>query len=114
MSKENNVVSTNVRPAGKKLNITIKKWGDAGDCVLGRVIKIQDFTSAKYGKTQNEYLIETEIGIQSVLLNAGTDRQLGCFDILGKIIYIEYKGKEDLTDGRSFKKFDVELIEEKK
>ncbi len=114
MNKENKVEVTNVRPTGKKLNITIKKWGDVGDWVLGRVIKIQDFTSAKYGKTQNEYLIETETGIQSVLLNNGTDRQLSCFDITGKIIYIEYKGKEDLADGRSFKKFDVELIEEKK
>lgn len=92
------------------LTVNRFKWDEAGQSIFGKVKAINDFHSETYDKIQKEYIIDTGDGLFSVFLNDTVDRQLSNFKILDSFVLIKYQGKEDLQNGKKFKKFDIKML----
>ncbi len=97
----------------KTVSLTVNrwKWDTAGQSVFGKVKAINDYHSETYDKIQKEYIIDTGEGLISVFLNDTVDRQLSNFKLLDSFVLIKYQGKEDLANGKKFKKFDIKMLE---
>lgn len=113
MSYESMKPSKDNKVQGKNLNVVIHKWEKADQSIIGRLLSIGKFKSEKWDKEQNEYIIETDYGRVSVLLNSASDKIFESNNLVGKIVYIVFKGKTSLPDGRSFKNFDIMEIADK-
>lgn len=97
---------------GQNLSVAQHKWETEGDILIGKLIGIQDHVSTKYGqKIQKKYIMETDDGNKSFFLNESNDATLSNFDVMNKVLYIKYLGKEDIGGDKKFKMFDIQMLD---
>lgn len=94
----------------KQVTVQIVKWTEEGQTLTGKVLEVKPFTKSKFEQECNVYTIDTDEGRKSCVLGNATDTQLSSFEILNKIIRIEYKGKTELGDGRKANQFDIQIV----
>lgn len=94
----------------KTLTRQIFTFEAEGDHLSGKVLKIEPFTEGSFETEVNSYIIETDNGIVTTVLGSATDKQLKSIDPVGQKIYIEYRGKKQLKDGRSVNLYHVEVF----
>lgn len=92
-----------------ELTTDIYSWSEEGEHLVGVVVSIGKFTGGKFETEVNQYIIKTDTGLVSTVLGSATDKQLEGIDLKGKLVYIEYRGKVHLEDGRSVNKFNVKV-----
>jgi len=94
----------------KTLTSMIWKAEAEGEVLIGKVLEISPFTEGKFDTEVNMYKIETDEGIFTTVLGSATDKQLKDIDPVGQMIYIEYRGKKQLEDGRQINNYHVEVF----
>lgn len=97
---------------GKVQTLTREIWTfeEEGQELLGKCLKIEPFKEGSFDTEVNCYTIETESGIVTTVLGSATDKQLMKIDPVGRSLYIVYKGKKPLADGRSVNLFKVDVF----
>lgn len=100
MNYKEAIEGKNVNDIGENLTYNIKKWENAGDFILGRLLKVEDFQGSKFSTNCKSYLFDTDEGKVSTILGASSDKQLSGKDIIGSVLYVEYKGQIDLEGGK--------------
>lgn len=87
----------------------ILSWKDAeeGTYIVGTIVDIFPFTGGQFETDVMQYIISTKDGLVSTVLGSATDKQLKGVVKKGDKVYIEFKGKAHLDDGRSVNKFRV-------
>ena len=95
---------------GKRLTLEIHSWKEPGDTLVGKVKEVKPFTGGKFDTNVNQYILETDEGLISTVLGAATDKSFGDESVVGKTLFIEYRGKINLDDGRSVNKFVIDDI----
>jgi hypothetical protein len=95
---------------GKTVSMKSVKFEKKGDSIVGKCIGVSESISSKFGQNQKEYVIENDTGLHNMFLNQNADKALATGNILGHFIYVEYQGKINLTDGRTFKQFELVLL----
>ena len=93
----------------KTLTCLIFTWDEEGMVLCGKVLDISPFTEGKFDTEVNMYRIESDGIIYTTVLGSATDKQLKDIDPVGQNIYIEYRGKKQLDDGRQINNFHVEV-----
>ena len=93
-----------------QLTIPIHSWKSEGEELIGLVKEIKEFQDSKFETSCKQYIIHTDTGLVSTVLGAASDKQLEKQKILGRVIWIIYKGKGSLDDGRQFNKFEIKDI----
>ena len=91
------------------LSLPIKIWGEPGDTIVGRLLKFKPFRDAN-GAKANQYILETDDDIVSVVLGQYTDQQIESEISHNDVIAITYKGRICLGDGYKFNCFDVVIL----
>ena len=94
----------------KTLTSIIWTWDEEGLILCGKVLEISPFTAGKFETEVNMYKIEQDGIIFTTVLGSATDKQLKDIDPVGQNIYIEYRGKKQLDDGRQINNFHVEVF----
>ena len=95
--------------ATKEVTRNIQSWNDEGETIVGKVVEIAPFNEGTFDTEVNAYLIDTDDGLISTVLGSATDKQLDELDLMGKLIYIEYRGKKNLKDGKQVNNFKVQV-----
>jgi len=93
----------------KTLTCLIWTWGEEGEILCGKVLAISPFLEGKFDTEVNMYKIDADGIIYTTVLGSATDKQLKDIDPVGQNIYIEYRGKKQLDDGRQINNFHVEV-----
>lgn len=85
------------------LAITVQhvKFEREGQVLIGRLADIKRMESKKYSSDYNMYILLTPEGTKSCILGAIADNVISAPQYLGKILYIKFKGKITLEDGRT-------------
>lgn len=94
----------------KTLTSLIYTWDEEGQKLIGIVKKVFPFTLGKFDTEVNCYLIDCDGILYTTVLGSATDKQLKEVDPVGNKIYIEYRGKKQLEDGRQINNFHVEVF----
>jgi len=113
MGKYTEYLKQDVIDQSKDLICEIHDFEKDGSIILGRLVNIVPYHSEKFNKDQKKYIIDTDDGLKSVLLNQNADNSIGNGEYNGRIIYIRYEGKIKISDNKDFKTFVIKLIEEK-
>lgn len=93
----------------QRLTRQIWTWDEEGQQLIGKVLAIEPFSEGMFDTEVKSYIIETPQGIVTTVLGSATDKQLVKVDPVGRNIFIEYRGKKALKDGRSVNLFDVDV-----
>jgi len=91
----------------EQLTTDIINWQEEGQTVCGRVHNIVPFTGGKFDTEVNQYIIDTDDGLKSTILGSAADKQLKGVELIGRTVYIEYRGKKNLDDGRQVNNFRI-------
>lgn len=92
---------------GKPLSVDIKTWKEVGDSIIGELVEIKPFEGGDFETKCNQYLFKTDDGLASCILGSSMDKIFEVEDYVGRILYIKYKGKLELEDGRRCNKFQI-------
>ena len=95
----------------KTLTRLIWTWEHEGQTLVGKVIEIKPFLEGKFDTEVNCYTIDADGVLFTTVLGSATDKQLKDVDPVGNMIYIEYRGKKQLDDGRQINNFHVEVFQ---
>lgn len=87
----------------------IINWEKEGQKVIGQVIDIEPFDNTQFKEKCNRYLIDTNDGMVSCVLGATRDDILEKKKPIGKLIYIEFRGKKKSKNKRTFNDFLIKL-----
>ena len=93
----------------KVLTTIIYTWESEGQELYGVVHDVRPFKLGKFDTEVDCYIIQTDDGLITTVLGSATDKQLKEVDPIGMKIYILYKGKKQLDDGRQVNLFHVEV-----
>jgi len=101
------------KKSGKAQEITSTIWKavEIGDRLVGKIIEIKDITFEDTKTTCKEYILDTDDGVQSIVLGTSYDRNLEHKMKIGAEVAITWGGKRDLDGGRTFNIWKVELFE---
>lgn len=93
----------------EQVTTEIVSWKDAeeGKYIVGTLVDIQPFTGGQFDTDVKQYILETDEGLVSTVLGSATDKQVKDVVKKGDRVYIEFRGKMHLDDGRSVNKFRV-------
>ena len=94
----------------KTLTKLIYTWDEEGQVLIGKVVDIKPFLEGKFDTEVNCYTIESGGVLYTTVLGSATDKQLKDVDPVGLNVYIEYRGKKQLDDGRQINNFHVEVF----
>lgn len=89
----------------RQLTAEYRKFEKKGDSVLGRLVGVLAVQSTMGGGEYNQYLFETDEGLVKFALGRSGDGEIGVVFEKGKVYYIEFLGKEDISGGRRVNKF---------
>ena len=109
MSYKDEFKKSEAKGKTKTLTFQIYTWEEEGQELYGKVISVSPFTLGKFDTEVDNYVIETDEGIITTVLGSATDKQLKEVDPVGMRIYIQYRGKKNLKDGRQINLFHVEV-----
>jgi hypothetical protein len=95
--------------AGKAIDLTSKifKFEKAGDKLRGEVVSVDEFTGSEYDTSCKRYTLETDDGRVSCILGGAADNQLSGITLSGRILCIEFLGKEETKTGKRFNSFRI-------
>lgn len=94
----------------KDAAIPILRFKEPGDSVIGKIVKIQDFTRSKFDGKCNQYVIDTDNGMRTIVLGAYTDSQIAGTEILNHVVSITFEGKEETPGGTFANHFTIEVV----
>lgn len=95
---------------GEYLSQEIKQWENEGDELIGEVVEVQRFRGGQYDTECNQYILNTDNGLVSTILGTAVDKSLAEVNVIGRILYILYRGKKHLKDGRQVNLFTVQDV----
>jgi len=84
-----------------------------GDMLIGKLIDIKEVHFEETKSTLSGYVLETDTGLIQTVLGAGVDLQGADKFVIGQIYAITYKGKKDISGGKTLNIFRVQLIKVK-
>src|SRR4030042_6012415 len=90
---------------GEPISIDIKSWKDDGDHLIGELLEIKDFEGGNFETTCKQYLFKTDEGLITTILGGSMEKIFAESDYIGKVLYIKYKGKIELEDGKRCNRF---------
>lgn len=89
----------------RQLTAEYRRFGKKGDNVLGRLVGVSPVQSTLGGGEYNQYLFETDEGLVKCAMGRSGDGEIGVVLEKGKVYYLEFLGKEDISGGRRVNKF---------
>ncbi len=94
---------------GKKLSMVseFKSTWEVGETLIGVLLEIKDVHFEQNDSHVNAYVFETDDGIFQCILGAAVDNQAGEKMVLGNLYACTFKGKKDISQGRTLNLFDV-------
>lgn len=110
MSELDDYLKAKEKGKTKVMTCLIYTWDEEGQVLCGTCKEIKPFTEGKFDTEVNMYKIESEGILYTTVLGSATDKQLKDIDPVGQKIYIEYRGKKQLEDGRQINNFHVEVF----
>jgi len=104
--------------AGKTRQVSydIGTWDEEGKVLIGKLLKVRKVDSKELGGTfeghVNKYLFDTDEGLVSCVCGTSVDKLIdGNEDnFIGQVMAIEFQGKRQLSQGREFNVFRVDII----
>ena len=96
--------------AVKQLTPKYFKWEDAGQVIIGAYINQNAVQSRLGGTEYNQYIFETDEGLQKFALGRAADSEFAEMFVRGVVYAITFEGKEKISGGRSVNRFNVEEI----
>jgi hypothetical protein len=104
---------TAAKKAGKVEDITpdYVKLENKGDQVVGVFVSMNSVNSSLSGGVYNQYLFETDKGLQKFHMGSSADAEFSAMFISGELYAITYEGKEQLKGGRSVNRYTVEHVD---
>ena len=109
MSYQEDFEKANEKGATQEVTKNIQSWVDEGETVIGKLVSIGPVNEGTFDTEVNSYLIDTDDGMVTTVLGSATDKQLAGLEIMGKLIYIEYRGKKNLKDGKQVNTFKIKV-----
>ncbi len=100
----------------QQVSYSITSWEEEGKVLFGKLLKIKRVSSKEIGGTfdgeVNKYLFDTDEGLVSCICGTAVDRVIdGQEDrFLNQVMAIEFQGKRQLSQGREFNVFRVDII----
>lgn len=91
----------------KCLMVDIFTWKEPGQELVGKVLEVKPFEGGKFDSTCMKYIMETDDGMITTILGAAADKQFEGKDVTGKVLWITYKGKVDLDNGKKCNRYDI-------
>lgn len=95
-----------------KIGDTRFRFTKAGEEVIGKIMSIKKVQPKKFKKPVNLYTIDTDSGIQEVMLSAIYDERLSSLIGEGDIVKIVYLGLQKGKGRRQYHQFDVLKVNE--
>ena len=98
--------------AGKtdEISRNIQSWSEEGETLVGKCVSIGPFLDGTFETEVNAYMIDTDDGLVSTVLGSATDNQIKDLDLVGRLVYIEYRGKKSLKDGKQVNHFKIQVF----
>lgn len=100
----------------RQVSYDIGTWDEEGKVLIGRLLKVRKVDSKELGGTfegqVNKYLFDTDEGLVSCVCGTSVDKLIdGNEDnFIGQVMAIEFQGKRQLSQGREFNVFRVDII----
>lgn len=100
----------------RQVSYDIGTWDEEGKVLIGKLLKVRKVDSKELGGTfegqVNKYLFDTDEGLVSCVCGTSVDKLIdGNEDnFIGQVIAIEFQGKRQLSQGREFNVFRVDII----
>lgn len=100
----------------QQVSYNISSWDEEGKVLIGKLLKVRKVSSKEIGGTfdgeVNKYLFATDEGLVSCICGTSVDRVIdGQEDrFIGQIMAIEFQGKRQLSQGREFNVFRLDII----
>lgn len=100
----------------QQVSFSITQWEEEGKVLIGRLLEVVKVPSKELGGTfdgeVNKYLFDTDEGRVSCVCGTSVDRVIDAREdhFVGHIMAIEYQGKRQLSQGREFNLFRVDII----
>jgi len=94
-----------------QITTAIYKFLEEGQECIGIVKDIRPFTEGSFDTEVNQYILETDEGLVSMVLGSATDKKLAGQKISGKLVCIVFKGKTHLEDGRSVNDYTIKVVQ---
>lgn len=97
----------------QRVSYSLYTWDESkiGTVLEGKIVEINPFDAAagsQFDTVCNRYLIELSNGHRvSTVLGSATDAQIASYATVGKMIHIEYLGKNKTSKGQQVNSFDV-------
>jgi len=113
MSYENAIQEAQAKGKLESVSVTIHTWEEPGEILCGRLLEVKPFEGSNFEQTCNQYIFDTDAGLCSTILGAGTDKAMEGKDFIGRVLLITYHGKKQLKDGRSVNNFQIQAIPDK-
>lgn len=88
-------------------------WG-IGEILIGKLVKIIDVKFEESGNTVNGYVFDTDDGLVQTTLGAAVDLQAKDVMIIGDVYSCTFKGKKDISGGRSLNIYEILNLSEVK
>lgn len=98
---------------GEGLDITNVKFDQEGKIIVGRLMEVKKMFSQKFNTEFYRYIFHNGIKLVSCIPGAMTDNVLSSGAYIGKVIFLKYKGKIDLENGKVAKVFDIKDVTKK-
>ncbi len=106
----------NAKDRTQQVSYSISSWEEEGKVLIGKLLKVRKVSSKDIGGTfegeVNKYLFDTDEGLISCICGSAVDRVIdGEPDrFIGQVMAIEFQGKTQLSQGREFNRFRVDII----
>ncbi|GAI97003.1 unnamed protein product [marine sediment metagenome] len=100
----------------RQVSYSITSWEEEGKVLIGRLLKVKKVSSKDIGGTfegeVNKYLFDTDEGLVSCICGSAVDRVIDGQEarFLNQIMALEYQGKRQLSQGREFNDFRIDII----
>lgn len=94
----------------EEVSVKYYTFDGEGARLIGRLLYSEEQVNEDSGKPYFRHVFETDEGIVATIPGIMVDNVLKARDYIGRVLAIEFKGKEQLSGGRSVNVYKVEVV----